>query len=43
VTRLDDLPEDQQAWVRQVVEKAPELTPAQQAKLLALFDGGDAS
>jgi hypothetical protein len=36
---LADLPDDQQAWVRDVVEKAPELTPAQQSKLLALFDG----
>lgn len=36
---LEDLPPDQQEWVRRVVDAAPELTSAQQSKLLALFDG----
>lgn len=39
--RLEDLPPNQQQWVREQVDRAPELTPAQQSDLLALLDGGD--
>jgi hypothetical protein len=38
VTWLDALPEDQQAWVRRQLEKAPPLSPHQRAALAALFD-----
>ncbi len=41
MTRLEDLPPDQQAWVRKVVDPAPPLTPAQESGLVALCDDGD--
>jgi hypothetical protein len=38
MTTLEDLPEDQQAWIRRQIDAAPTLSPQQRAALSALFD-----
>jgi hypothetical protein len=40
-TRPEDLPPEQQAWIRRQVDRAPELSESQRAGLSAIFDGGD--
>jgi hypothetical protein len=39
VTRPEDLPLDQQAWIRRQVDRAPELSESQRARLEPLLRG----